>query len=198
MNLKKMLTNLKRDYWGTLAAWQDRRPIWFLGGGVALFLEIFSWVYFQNILGLSPCELCVYIRFSMLVIFFGAMVAAIKPSQTFFKLCGYIIVIWGMARGLAWDITLEIDYLKALEDPWSIPCSLSSASYPFGLPLDQWLPSHFAPAAMCGEDGWSLFGLNMAEWLFFVYGFYLLGILNLFISWPVSRIRRTRADRPKL
>lgn len=183
----KILSNLKKDYWGTLANWQDHRPIWLLGGGSALALEIFSWAYFQNFLGLSPCEMCVYIRFSMAAIFVGAMIAAIKPNKPLFKAIGYAIVIWGMVKGLRWDIALELDYLKALDDPFSVPCSLATASYPFGLPLAQWLPGHFAPAAMCGEDGWSLFGLNMAEWLFFVYGVYLLGIFNLLISWPINR-----------
>lgn len=189
----RLLRKLKNDYWGTLADWQDRRPIWFLGGGTALGLEIFSWAYFQNYLGLTPCELCVYIRFSMVVIFLGAMVAAVKPDNVLLKICGYLIVIWGMFKGLRWDIALELDYLKALDDPWSIPCSMATASYPFGLPLDKWLPSHFAPVAMCGEDGWSLFGLNMSEWLFFVYGFYLLGIFNLLLSWPISRLRKNAA-----
>jgi len=195
MNPKTILEKLKKDYWGTLAAWQDGRTIWFLGGGVALVLEIFSVLYFQKFLGLSPCELCVYIRFSMVVIFFGAMVAAIKPSNGVLKFFGYLIALWGMVKGLRWDIALELDYLKALDDPWSIPCSLATVSYPFGLPLDSWLPSHFAPVAMCGEDGWSLFGLNMSEWLFFVYGIYLLGILNLLISWPLSIIRKRKKGR---
>lgn len=190
----KILSNLKKDYWGTLADWQDRRPIWLLGGGSALALEIFSWAYFQNFLGLSPCEMCVYIRFSMVAIFAGAMIAAIKPNKPLFKAIGYIVVIWGMVKGLRWDIALELDYLKALEDPFSVPCSMATAYYPFGLPLAQWLPGHFAPAAMCGEDGWSLFGLNMAQWLFIVYGVYLLGIFNLLISWPISRfLKKTKS-----
>lgn len=188
--IKKIFSDLKKDYWGTLAEWQDRRTIWLLGGGSAMGLELFSWLYFQNHLGLIPCELCVYIRFSMAAIFFGAMVAVIKPGHVFFKVCGYAIVIWAMVRGLRWDIALELDYLQALDDPWSIPCSPASAAYPFGLPLEKWLPSHFAPAAMCGEDGWSLWGLNMSEWLFFVYGVYIIGILNLLLSWLIKLWRK--------
>lgn len=187
--IKRLLTDLKKDYWGTLNRWQDQRTIWFLGGGAALVLEIFSWAYFQNFLGLHPCEMCVYIRFSMVVIFLGAMVAAIKPDRALFKIIGYAIVIWGMLKGLRWDIALEMDHLKALNDPWSIPCSPAKVAYPFGLPLEKWLPGHFQPTGMCGEDGWSLWGFNMAEWLFPVYGVFLAGIFNLLIAWFIGLFR---------
>lgn len=188
----KIWADLRTDYWGTLGRWQDRRPIWLLGGGIALGLEIFSWAYFQNFLRLDPCELCVYIRFSMVVIFVGAAFAAIKPANVFFKVVGYAVVIWGMLKGLAWDMTLAADYVKAIEDPWSVLCSGASASYPLGLPLDEWLPGHFAPLADCGKEGWSLFGWNMAQWLYLVYGAFLIGIFNLLAGWIVTLIRRKK------
>ena len=190
--LNKIFGNLRTDFWGTWGCWQDRRPIWLLGGGAALFLEIFSWAFFQTYLGLWPCEMCVYIRFSMLVVFLGAMVAAIKPENPVLKLSGYIIVIWGLVRGIIWDITLEMENLRAQDDTWISLCSPSSASYPFGLPLDTWLPSHFLPLAACGEDSnWSLLGLNMAEWLFPIYALFSLGIILMLIGWLV-RLKRAR------
>ena len=191
--IKEIIDRLKNDFWGAWADWQDQRPIWILGGGIALFLEIFSWAFFQNYLGLWPCEMCVYIRFSMVVIFLGAMIGALNPRNTFLKLCGYAVVIWGIVRGVIWDITLEIENIKAQDDSWISLCSPSSASYPFGLPLDVWLPSHFLPLASCGEDSnWALFGLNMAEWLFFVYAAFSLGIILMLAGWL---IRSRRAGR---
>lgn len=190
--IRKTTADLRADFWGTLGRWQDQRPIWLLGGGAALGLEIFSWAYFQNFLNLDPCELCVYIRFSMVVIFVGAAFSAIRPANVFFKAAGYAVVVWGMVRGLSWDLTLAADYIKAAEDPWSVLCSDATARFPLGLPLSEWLPGHFAPVADCGEDGWSLFGWNMAQWLFLVYGAYLVGILSLMTGWAVSLIRRLR------
>ena len=188
--LGKLVRELRGDFWGTLAAWQDQRPLWLLGGLTALGLEIFSWAWFQNYLGLRPCELCVYIRFSMVAICLGAALAALKPDHPWLKLGGYVISIWGMLRGLRWNIALELDYLKAAENPWSIICSPAEVRYPFDLPLHQWLPGHFEPTAGCGEDAWSLFGLNMAEWLFLVYGVFLLGITLMLISWLRQAYRR--------
>lgn len=189
---RKLAGELRRDFWGTLAAWQNQRPLWLMGGGAALFLELFSWAYFQTFLGLHPCELCVYIRFSMVAVFFGAALAAIRPDRFPFKIAGYAIAFWGLGRGLRWDIALALDYAKAAASPWGILCSPGSVRFPFGLPLEEWLPGHFAPTALCGEDGWSLFGLNMAQWLFFVYGVFLVGLSLMLIAW----LRRGRPPRP--
>ncbi len=179
----KMAGALRSDFWGTLARWQDQRAVWLIGGGAALFLELFSWAYFQMFLGLRPCELCVYIRFSMVAVFVGAALAAIKPAWPPLKIAGYVIAFWGLGRGLRWDLALALDYAKAAESPWSILCSPGSVRFPFGLPLEEWLPGHFAPTALCGEDGWSLLGLNMAQWLFFVYGAFLVGLGLLLLAW---------------
>lgn len=190
--VRKILADLGSDFWGTLGRWQDQRPIWLLGGGVALGLEIFSWAYFQNYSQMDPCELCVYIRFSMVVIFVGAVFAAIKPANVFFKLVGYAVVIYGMIQGLSWDMTLAADYVKAAENPWSVLCSGAAARYPLGLPLAEWLPGHFAPVADCGQDGWRLWGWNMAQWLYLVYGVYLIGIFCLLTGWIVNLVRRKK------
>lgn len=175
--------SLKGDFWGTAGAWQSRRPLWLLGGLAALSLELFSVAFFQKFLKLYPCELCVLIRFSMLSIFLGAMVAAINPRKFALKLLGYLIVIWGLVRGIIWDIRLELETLRPAGE--HSVCSMSGPEFPFGLPLDRWFPTHFTPLALCGEEGnlWSLWGLNMSEWLFFVYGVFALGIFLMLTAW---------------
>lgn len=188
--LRASLIELRGDFGGTFARWQDRRAIWLLGGGIALFLEIFSVAFFQKFLRLNPCELCVYIRFSMVCIFWGAMVGAVNPKHLGFKLAGYVIVFWGIIRGLIWDIRLEIENLRAADPTWFSLCKPSEAEFPFGLKLDRWLPTHFRPEAVCGEDSaWSMFGLNMSEWLFFIYGGFILVVSLMLVSWLVRSYR---------
>ncbi|UQZ90384.1 disulfide bond formation protein B [Deltaproteobacteria bacterium Smac51] len=184
----QLWARLKGDFWGTLGGWQNQRPLWLAGGLAALSLEIFSVAFFQKFLKLYPCELCVYIRFSMLAIFMGAMIAFINPRSALMKAAGYIVVIWGIIRGIIWDVALEMENLRAAGE--HSVCSMNAPAFPFGLPLDKLIPSHFMPLALCGEDSkWSLFGLNMAEWLFFVYGVFALGILLMLVSWAKTRRR---------
>ena len=192
--IKNSWLELRGDFWGTVARWQDGRPLWLLGGGIALFLEIFSWAFFQKFLGLNPCELCVYIRFSMVGIFLGAMAGAVRPKSVLFKLAGYVIVFWWIIRGLIWDIRLEIENIRAADPNWFSLCKPTATEFPFGLKLDQWFPAHFRPEAICGEDStWSILGLNMSEWLFFVYGGFIVVVSLMFISWLVQSYRSRKA-----
>ena len=167
----------------------EKRRAWLALGGLALGLELFSYVYFQAYLKLRPCELCVYIRFSMAAVFLGAMVVALNPRKAVLQSAGGLIILWGLVKGLAWNLKLkEIYYLAAAPDYYAL-CSPSSVSFPFGLPLERWLPAHFAPTAPCGVDGWSFLGLNMAELLIPVYAFFLAAFFGLWWKGLRSRLR---------
>ena len=180
---------LRNNFMGTFAHWQNHRAIWLTGASVALFLEIFSWAFFQKYLRLSPCEMCVYIRFSMIAICLGGLIGAIKPANPACKLIGYAVVIWGIARGLMWNIRLEMENIRSADPDWVSVCRPTSAEYPFKIPLDKWLPDHFRPAALCGHDSAeTFFGLNMAEWLFFVYAAFALMIGLMLFSWLAATL----------
>ncbi|MDR1528899.1 MAG: disulfide bond formation protein B [Burkholderiales bacterium] len=195
--ISRSWNELRRDFWNTFADWQDRRTIWIVGGLAALFLDIFAWVFFQEYLQLSACEMCVYIRFSMLVIFLGAMFTAIRPNHILFKTVGYIVVIWAIARGSLWSIRLEKMYQRAEAirngaDFFSFGglghCSLEP-TFPFGIPLHQWLPKIFSPSGICGEENWRLLGLNMAEWMLVIYACFSILLACMLIGWFVRGIR---------
>lgn len=190
-----ILKSLKDDFWGTWHRWQNQRPLWLLLSGGALFLEIFSWAFFQTFLGLLPCEMCVLIRFSMVGIFMGGLIGALNPRNVWLKILGFGTMLWWVGQGLIWDIKLEIENIRSADPTYFSLCQPSSASFPFGLPLDQWLPAHFLPQTTCGskENAWSLLGLNMSEWLFFVYGAYIIIIALMLISWF---LRRSSGKRP--
>jgi len=164
-----------------------RRLAWLGLGGLALGLEIFSYVYFQSYLQLRPCELCVYIRFSMVAVALGAAVVALSPRRAACQLLGGLVILWALIQGLVWDLRLADIYLKAADPDYYSLCSPSAVRFPLGLPLERWLPAHFAPTASCGEDGWHFLGLNMAEWLLPVYAFFLAAFFVLW--WKMLRAR---------
>lgn len=197
------ITNKIKQWWGdlrreplrTLAVWQNHRPIWLIAGITALSMEILAVGLFQTIQGYEPCELCVYIRFSMFTIFFGAMIAAINPKSLPLRIIGgYIVVGYGIVKGWIWDIQLEmqhimLDKIDAGMDLFAAgggagSCS-SDPTFPFGLPLNIWFPTSFQPTGVCGADGWSMFGFNMSECLFVFYGIYTA----LYILFIVSTIK---------
>lgn len=193
--------SLKKDFWGTFAEWQDRRTIWIVGGMVALLLDVIAWAFFQNYLKLTACEMCVYIRFSMFVIFFAALIAAINPKNVVLKLVGYIAVIWAIVRGVLWSDRLikmheRAEAVRNGADFFSFQ-GLGSCTFepefPFGLPLHQWLPSIFAPNGLCGEDDWAFLTLSMGEWMLVIYACFSVLLMCMIIGGLVRFWRKSRA-----
>ncbi|MDR1080298.1 MAG: disulfide bond formation protein B [Deltaproteobacteria bacterium] len=172
------------DFWGTLKRWQDRRALWLCGGLSALALELFSLLYFQRHLRLSPCEYCVLIRFAMATVFLGGMIGSIRPSSPLFKLPGLAVSIAGAAMGLRWCFVLEgINVHAAMNPDFMAPCSSGRVSFPLGLPLDRWLPGHFSPGGVCGvESQWEFWGMNMPQWLIMICLVYLAGLVLMGVA----------------
>lgn len=186
---------LKRDPLGTLNRWQDQRAIWLVGGLVALAMELIAYFYFQTFLAMAPCELCVYIRFSMTVIFLGGMLVAIAPKNAILRAIGFIVIGYGVFKGWEWCIRLEMTHhmMQALEAGGDLfaagggagACS-TEPSFPFGLPLHVWFPSTFMPTGLCGEDSWRFLSLNMAEWLMIVYAVYTVLLAAMLLAWGLK------------
>ncbi|MDR0588818.1 MAG: disulfide bond formation protein B [Burkholderiales bacterium] len=190
------MSAIKNKLLDTFAAWQDQRTIWILGGVIALSLDIFSYAFFQKGLKLDPCEMCVYIRFSMIVIFIGAMIAAINPRVWVLKIIGYVTVIWAIVKGFLWSVHLEKMFwqsqaLAAGADPFAVgveSCSLFP-TFPFHLPLDQWMPDVFQPQGICGIDPWRFLGWNMAEMMFVVYAAFAVLVLLMLAGFIVRLLK---------
>lgn len=162
-----------------IADWQERRFLWLLGGITALVLDLIAIFFFQGYLKLDACEMCVYIRVSMLVIFIGAMITAIYPKQLILRVFGYATVIWAIFKGIEWSWTLVRASAQYKINPFASTCSMTNLSFPLGLPLDKWLPSVFAPTGICGEVDWSFLSLDMGQWMLVIYVIYiaLIGIM---------------------
>ena len=189
--ITQSLMGLKRDFWGTFAAWQNKRPLWRFIGCSALFLELFSWAFFQNYLGLKPCELCVYIRFAMIGLFIGAMAGVVNPRILVLKLFAYAASAWWIIQGLIWNYQLHMENIQAASSEFMGICADTSLRFPLGLKLNLWLPSHFQPKGLCGVDSnWAFMGLTMPEWLFFVYGAYVLLITCMAAAWVRDMLKR--------
>ena len=176
----------------TFALLQNRRAPWLLMAFAALILNLLAHYVFQLHRGLAACELCVYIRFAMFAVVFGAGLCAIKPDNIILRLLfGYLLTGYGIIQGLIWNIRLErihitLDKLKDGGDFFALGaasqlCS-SEPHYPLGLAFHKWFPSWFNPEGGCGEVNWSLLGFNMPECLFVFYAIYTLAFILMILS----------------
>jgi disulfide bond formation protein DsbB len=186
-----LFKNITDQFFPTLGRWQERRPLWLLGGLWALGMELFSVLYFQLYLEMFPCEYCVKIRLSMIIIFIGAMVAAINPRCLILKVVGYGTTLCSAFWGLIMSGILETINIKTLYTPgWFPPCSAGFVKFPMGLKLDEWLPKHFNPEGTCGEDSqWLLMGFSMTQWLMLVYMAMIIGLILMLSSWILAAAR---------
>lgn len=83
----------------TLVRWQEQRFLWLLMACAMGGLIILAHSFFQIYLYMAPCEQCVYIRFAMLVMVFGGLIAAINPKNVVLKLIGCIAAFYGSILG---------------------------------------------------------------------------------------------------
>ncbi|CAM3803642.1 disulfide bond formation protein B [Parendozoicomonas haliclonae] len=186
------LQQLKQNPPATLFRWQGYRITWVIMLVTTLFLELCA-LYFQYIAHMDPCERCVYQRLAVMLLGLASVVIMVSPQQRVLRLLGYGIWLMGAAYGLSEAINQTADY--AGFNPFSSSCSLQPV-FPFELPLDNWWPTMFQPTGICGADNWTLFSLNMAQWMVIIFSIYLLAaavcILSSAYGWlkkisPVSR-----------
>ncbi len=134
-----------------IAALQDHRVMWILLFLIALALEQVAYQVFQKWLYMRPCEQCVYIRYAMVCLMIAGVVGAINPKNLVLKVIGYVVAIYGAAKGIEFSLNL-IKISKAFQsgDPFGVQGCSSTPSYPFNLPLHEWFPSTFLPTGDCG------------------------------------------------
>ena len=157
------------------ARWQNHRPVWLLIAFTALFLELLEWLVFQELQGYEACELCVYIRFSMLVIFAGGLIAAIRPKSLIFRAIAYVVCGYGIVMGWIWDIKLQMEHimLEKLEAGMDLFAARGGGggwsmepTFPVGHSLNETFPCNFQPKGVSGADVRWRFGFNRLHILF--------------------------------
>jgi disulfide bond formation protein DsbB len=140
----------------TLYRWQNGRFLWLLMAIAMGGLVIIAHSFFQIYLYMNPCEQCVYIRFAMLVMVIGGLVAAINPKNLVLKLFGVISCFYGAITG--WQYSIKLDGIHHAvhgsdsDDLFGVQGCSTEPNFPFGLPLDEWSAEWFKPTGDCGYD----------------------------------------------
>lgn len=135
------------------------RSAWFLLALSALGLELTT-LYFQYVMQLEPCVLCVYERNAVAIIFLAGICGLINPKIVILRVGGYLL--W--AGGIAWGLYLSVMHsgiqMGLIKD--SASCDFA-ANYPSWMQLDQWLPWLFMPTGFCEDIQWQFLGLSIPQ-----------------------------------
>lgn len=145
---------------------------WALLSGSALFLELCA-LFFQHILGLHPCVMCIYERIAVLGIVVAGLIGVSNPGSKVVRWCG--MLLWGYSAFHGLQLALQHVNYQLHPSPFNV-CS-PYADFPSWLPLDKWIPWMFMPDGDCSEITWQFLNLSMPQWLVGFFAAYLLVFL---------------------
>jgi disulfide bond formation protein DsbB len=156
---------------------------WLLLAATALGLELTA-LYFQYVLELDPCVLCVYERTGVAGIFAAGLLGAIVPRLRLFRWSG--LVLWGVSAG--WGLSIAMQHVGIQLGKIDLTCSYLP-DFPAWAPLEQWWPEVFMPTGLCGDVQWVFAGLSMPQWMVVIFSLYLLVLAAVVAAGLVDVLR---------
>ncbi len=166
------------------------RLAWFL---LMLFAFIFEMcaLYFQHVMNLAPCVMCIYERLAMLGVFAAGLIGMMAPQNVLIRWSG--LLTWGVSA--AWGLKLSVEHVRfQFADPNDLfgeTCDIF-VSFPSWAPLNQWFPSMFEASGECSKIVWQFLSFSMPQWLIFIFGCMLLIFLTVLISQFLGKPKRFR------
>ena len=155
----------------------SQRP-WLLLAFSALGLEL-SALYFQYVLDLAPCIMCVYQRLAILAIFFAGAIGGVGHNNIIARTLAYIL--WGV--GAIWGLIIALEHVEMQKNSGSLFFSCEFVpNFPSWAPLHQWIPFLFEATGDCGEISWRFFNYSMPQWMVVVYALFSIAFAVVFIN----------------
>ncbi|WP_019613476.1 disulfide bond formation protein DsbB [Psychromonas ossibalaenae] len=159
----------------TLKSLSKQRWAWLLLAASALSLEMCA-LYFQHIMKLEPCVMCVYERIAMLGLIFAGLIGAAAPQNILVRLTAFLV--WGVSA--VWGGLLAVEHTDYQMNPSPFATCEFLPNFPSWAPLHEWLPWLFNPSGDCAEISWQFLGYSMPQWLIVSFGIYC--VLFLFVA----------------
>ena len=153
------------------------RP-WLLLALTAFALEC-SALYFQYIMGLAPCIMCIYQRVAIWSIFFAGVIGFFGNQNIVARIVAY--GLWG--TGAIWGLLIAMEHVEMQSATLSLFFSCEFIpNFPTWAPLHEWLPALFEATGDCGEISWQFLGYSMPQWMMVVYGVFTAMFATVFLS----------------
>jgi len=145
----------------------QRRSSWLLLALTALMLEL-SALYFQHVMKLEPCVMCIYERITVLAILVAGLIGAIAPRYWLIRLLAF--TSWGV--GAIWGLLLALEHVNYQLHPSPFATCDFYPNFPEWLPLHEYVPWLFNPLGDCANIEWLFLGYTMPQWLIVAFAIY--------------------------
>ncbi|MDC5852824.1 disulfide bond formation protein DsbB [Vibrio europaeus] len=161
----------------TLKTFSQGRLSWLLLLISIIFFEACA-LFFQHVMMLSPCVMCIYERVAMFGVGGAALIGLIAPHNSAFRWLGF--AAWGASAYPGLMLSLEhVDY-QFNPSPFKT-CDLF-VNFPDWAPLNQWAPWLFEAFGDCGKVVWQFLGLSMPQWLVIIFSAYLIALVPFVVA----------------
>ncbi|CAH7340878.1 Disulfide bond formation protein B [Vibrio chagasii] len=125
-----------------------------------------SSMYFQHVVGLSPCINCIYERMCLIGLALTALAGLALHKSVYFR--GLVMFSWLLNSGVGLKIATEHHLLQVSPSPFSM-CTTKLA-FSDKVPLDVWMPSVFKAFGSCSDSVWSFMEVSMVQWIIVIFG----------------------------
>lgn len=164
-----MISNLKQL---SLQRWP-----WLLLAASALTMELCA-LFFQHVMELEPCVMCVYERLTMLAIVAAGLIGASSPNNILVRLVAF--ATW--AVGAVWGLLLAIEHTDYQMNPSPFATCDFYPNFPSWLPLHELFPWLFNPTGYCSDIVWTFLDYSMPQWLIVSFSIYTALFLVIAIT----------------
>lgn len=161
----------------TIKTFSTRRLSWLLLLLFVIFFEACA-LFFQHVLMLAPCVMCIYERIAMVGLGGAAVLGLIAPNNPIFRWLG--LLVWGVSayKGL----TLAMQHVEYQFNPSPFATCDVFVTLPNWLPLNKWLPWMFEAYGDCSKIVWQFLTLSMPQWLVIIFAGNLVAFAIILIS----------------
>ncbi len=173
------------NFLSSLHTFSKTRLSWFLLFLFVVFFEACA-LFFQHVMVLAPCVMCIYERVAMLGIGAAAAVGLIAPKNPLIRWLG--LAGWGYSayRGLV----LALQHVDYQFNPSPFKTCDVFVTFPSWAPLNKWMPWMFEAYGDCSKIVWQFLTLSMPQWLVIIFAGNLVVLAFIVISQFVKEKRR--------
>jgi disulfide bond formation protein DsbB len=151
---------------------------WLLLALSALALE-FCALFFQYVMELAPCIMCVYQRVAICAIIIAGLIGFAGSRFLVARILAY--GLWG--TGASWGLLIAIEHVEMQDNAGSLFFSCEFIpNFPTWAPLHEWIPFLFEATGDCGDISWQFLGYSMPQWMIVVYGVYTFAFAAVIIN----------------
>ncbi|XQW83832.1 disulfide bond formation protein DsbB [Thalassotalea piscium] len=155
-----------------------RTLAWQLLALTALGLELAA-LYFQYVLDLQPCIMCIYQRAAIWAIFFAGVIGSFGAKYLLARISAF--ALWG--TGAIWGLLISLEHVEAQSSAMSFMFSCEFVpNFPSWAPLHEWIPALFAATGDCGDINWHFLGYTMPQWMVANFSAYLAVLAAVIVA----------------